>query len=187
MMQRLAPASKEQQEPANDDQPIQGPAVITQLHVQDRETSTVAGAPRAWRRLSQLEHAYHLERLGARDSGEARDRLDAGRTFTTIWDAAYSAGSDSTQAIGSPGVFRKLPFSERQREALRRLAAIELHLGVRDITILRAVLAHGHSPKEAIALARLCKDTRVTARFCEALDSLADAIERTEKSGPRWA
>lgn len=159
------------------------PSLITAMHVQDRETSKVAGAPRAWRRMSQLEAAYMQERLGARDSNDARRRYEAGNMFTRLWDCAQSAGRDSTAAfdfVGHGG--SGIPITIAQQAAIRHLVAIEMHLGQRDRTIIRAVCALGHSPAEAMTLARLCSDTRVTPRLCEALDALAEALDRTQKS-----
>lgn len=167
-------------EPDWDD--IQAPAIITPLHAQDRELSKVAGSPRAWRRMSQLEAAYMQERLGARDSNEARDRLQAGLVFTRIFDASQRGSRDSTEAFAGESGGQRVAYTEAQGAALARLARIEAHLGERDKIICRAVLAFGHSPAQAMALARLGKDTRVSARFCEALDALADALERTAKS-----
>lgn len=169
---------------AEDDQTdeVQSPSLITELHVQDRETSKVAGAPRAWRKMQQLEAAYLQERLGARDGKDARRRLEAGSAFTRLWDTAQSAGRDSTAAFDFAGGGQGLPITEAQQAAIRHLVAIEMHLGQRDRTIIRAVCAWGHSPAEAIVLAKLESDTRVTARFCEALDALADALDRTAKS-----
>jgi hypothetical protein len=165
---------------------IQQPSIITPLHVQDRETSTVAGAPRAWRKQSQLEAAYMQERLGARDCKDARDRYDAGRLYTMLWDCSQKAGRDSTagfdvvRCMGSG-----LPLTEHQASAIRRVVAIDMHLSLRDRTIIRAVLAYGYTPAEAMGRAKLGKDTRVSARFCEALDSLVDAVERTAPSKRR--
>lgn len=164
---------------------IQTPSLITPLHRLNRETSTVAGAPRAWRKLTQIEHAYELDRLGPQDSGEARDRKSAGMTFQSLWDTAQAAGKDSTLQMDGGGGGTGAPLGERQRDAIQRLVQIEMHLGLRDRTIIRAVCAYGHSPKEAMAQAKMPSDTRVTARFCEALDALLDAIERTEKRGRR--
>lgn len=181
-------AGNAQPEPANDDQidAIQLPSLITQLHVQERVLSKVAGSPLGWKKLTQLEQAYRQERLGAKDSKEARQRRAAGEEFTLLWDCAQSAGRDST-AVFDVGrcMGSGTPLSERQRDAISRLVQIEMHLGQRDRTIIRAFCAMGHSPAEAIALARLPNDTRVTARLCEALDALVDAIERTEKRGRR--
>lgn len=178
------PATDDHSE-APGDLEIQGPAIITKLHVQDRETSTVAGAPRAWRKLSQLENAYQLERLGPKDSGGARDRREAGQIFSGLWDTSQAAGKDSTLALDGAGGTAGIPLSEAQTDAIQRLVQIEMHLGMRDRTIIRAVCAYGHSPKEAMHQARMPMDTRVTARFCEALDALIDAIERTAKRGRR--
>lgn len=163
---------------------IATPSRITPLHVQDRETSKVAGSPRAWRKMQQLEAAYLQERLGARDSNDARNRYAAGNQYTVLWDCAQSAGRDSTAAFdfagcrGSGG-----SLGEAQRAALARLVRIEMHLGARDKIIVRAVCALGHSLSEAIALANLGKDVRVSSRVCEALDALADAIDRTARRG----
>jgi len=160
---------------------IQAPSVITELHVQDRETSKVAGAPRAWRKLTHLEAAYQQERLGARDSAEARSRFVAGSEYTRLWDTAQSAGRDSTAAFDSGRCMGSgLPLTLAQTDAIRRLVSIDLHLGLRDRAIMRA-LATGHSFAEAIGFAKLCKDTRVTARICESLDAVSDALDRTEK------
>lgn len=164
---------------------IEAPVLITPLHVQDRETSKVAGAPKGWRKLEPLEAAYAQDRLGPKDSNAARDRYDAGRMFTRLWDASQSAGRDSTQAFDFCGGGQGVPLTLAQQSAIRRLVAIELHLGVRDRTIIRGVCAYGHNPSEAMELAKLGRDTRVTPRLCEALDALCDAIERTAKSGKR--
>lgn len=162
---------------------VQTPSRITPLHAQDRETSTVAGSPRAWRKMTQLDNAYMQERLGARDSNDARRRLSAGTTYTELWDCAQSAGRDSTAVFDvGRSMGSGTPLSERQRAAISHLVAVEMHLGQRDRTIIRAVCAYGHSPVEAMALAKLGQDTRVTARLCEAMDALADALDRTAKS-----
>ncbi len=164
---------------------IQSPSVITPLHVQDRETSKVAGAPKAWRKMGQIDSAYHQERLGPKDSKDARVRLESGIFYTRMWDTAQRAGKDSTEAFNFISGGEGLPVTEAQQGAIRRLVSIELHLGERDRTIIRCVCALGHSPAEAVVLAKLPADTRVTARLCEALDALTDAIERTAKSRPR--
>lgn len=167
---------------ANCDEEIQTPSRITELHVQDRETSTVAGAPRAWRKRSQLENAFELERLGPKDSGAALQRLSAGMSFTQLWDTAQSAGRDSTAALDGAGGGGGTPLPERVRGAIQRLVQVELHLGRNDRTIIRSVCAYGFTPVEAMARCGLSNETRVTARLCEALDALVDAFERTAKS-----
>lgn len=173
-------------QPKVEPEEIQAPSLITPLHMQDRETSKVAGAPRAWRKITHLENAYQQERLGQLDSNDARRRRFAGEAYTELWDCAQSAGRDSTAGFDARGGMGSgVPLTERQRAAISRLVAVEMHLGQRDRTIIRSVCAYGYSPAEAIARARLDKDTRVTARFCEALDALADAMERTAKSKGR--
>jgi hypothetical protein len=65
-------------------QDIASPSKITPLHVRSREISKVAGAPRAWKKLSQLQAAYLQERLGPKASDLARDRLAAGNAYTKL-------------------------------------------------------------------------------------------------------
>jgi|SRR5215831_3931350 len=160
----------------------QAPAVITDLHVRDRATSKAAGSPLAWRKRSQIQMAFDQERFGARDSQDALRRFDAGTFYTKLYDASQMAWRDSTAGFESTGSGDRMPYGEAQGIALARLAAIERHLGKNDLTIGRAVCWYGYSPAEAIRRARLPDDTRISARLCECLDALADAIERTAKS-----
>lgn len=175
--------------PANnsiDQDEIATPSLITPLHVQDRETSKVAGAPRAWRKMTHLESSYQQERLGAKDSGIARDRFDAGNQYTKLWDCAQSAGRDSTASFDAGGYGGSgLPLTEAQASAIQRLVRIEMHLGRNDRAIIRGVCAFGDSPLQAMQRASLSHDVRVSARLCEALDALLDAMERTAKSKKR--
>lgn len=186
-MNQHTKAHKRKQTPAETREPeIMSPSRITPLHTQDRELTKFAGAPKAWRKMTQLDAAYQQERLGAKASNDAYRRLAAGKTYTELWDCAQTAGRDSTAAFDVGRCMGSgTPLSEAQRAAISRLVSIEMHLGQNDRTIVRAVCGSGHSPAEAIALARLDKDTRVTARFCEALDALADAVERTHRRGRR--
>jgi hypothetical protein len=166
----------------SEEQQIQNPAIITPLHVQDRETSKVAGAPRAWRKLSQIENAYKQERLGEIGSNDALKRFDAGNTYADLFDCSQRAGRDSTAGFDvGRSMGSGLPLTEAQARAIQRLIRTEMRLGENDRTIVRAVCAWGYSPKEAIALAKLPNDTRVSARLCEALDTLAIALEYTQK------
>lgn len=166
---------------------IQEPVLITPLHVQDRTLSKVAGSPQGWRKMSIIEHAYHHERLGEKDSNAARDRLSAATFFTKIWDCAQKAGRDSTASLNAGGYGGSgLPLTEAQESAIQRLVRIEMHLGRNDRLIVRGVCAWGYTMNEAVhELAKLQRDTRVSGRVCEALDALADAIERTAKSARR--
>lgn len=169
---------------------IAAPSRIDASFIQDRETSTVAGAPRAWRKRSELQAAYECERLGPKDSADAFNRLTAGNTYTQIWDCSQSAGRDSTAAFDVVRCMGSgIPLTERQATAVRLLVAIEMEMGANDRTIARAVLGLGYTAAEAIRLARLSIDTRVSARLCECLDALASAIEiargKLRKQGAR--
>lgn len=174
---------------ARQEDEVQAPSLITPLHelgrpATDKDMKPITGTS-AWRKLTHLQSAYQHERLGAKDSREALQRLDAGNFFTKMWDCAQKAGRDSTASFDTGRCMGSgLPITEAQRAAIRRLVAIEMRLGQRDRMIIRGVCAWGYSPAEAIkGLAKLGVDTRVTARLCEALDALADAIECTAKRG----
>lgn len=172
---------------ARQEDEVLAPILLTPLHVQDRTLSKVAGSPQGWRKMSIIEHAYQHERLGEKDSNAARDRLSAAVFFTKIWDCAQKAGRDSTASLNAGGYGGSgAPLSEAQQSAIRRLVAIEMHLGRNDRMIVRGVCAWGYTLNEAVHdLAKLQRDTRVSGRVCEALDALADAIERTAKSAKR--
>lgn len=165
---------------------IATPSLITPLHKKDRVLKHYAGSPSAWRKMTQLEHAYQQERLGAKGSKAAYRRLCAGNQYTELWDCAQTAGRDSTanfdlgRSMGSG-----TPLSEAQRDAIRDLVTIEMRLGRNDRTIIRSVCGTGHSPSDAMKLAGLCTDTHTTARLCEALDTLADVCERMHRNKKR--
>lgn len=169
-----------------DDESIQAPARLTELHVQERETSKVAGAPRAWSKLTPIELAYRQGRLGDLDSKDARSRLGAGCQYADLWARAQKAGRDCTAGFDVGRVMGSgVPLTEAQSAALARLVRVEMHLGPKDRMVIRAVCAWGHSPVEAMAMAKMPTDTRVSARLCESMDALADALDRTAKSRRR--
>lgn len=158
---------------------VVGPSKVTELHALDRPTDKRPGAPMAWRKLSHLQAAFEQSRLGPMDSDAAHRRRWAGETYTRLWDTAQSPGRDSTQQMdGAGGTVNGMPVSIRQHEAFQKLFALENALSPNDKTIVRAVCGTGHSPAEAMKLARLNSDTRVSARLCEALDSLANLCEK---------
>lgn len=158
------------------------PAVITNLHVQDRPATDNDGkaltGTKAWRKLTPLQAVYAKNQLaGGKERFTAADRYAAGQSYTDAYDAAERPGKDSTQALNairggsgaSPGM--------AQSKAASELACIHSHLGHRDRQLIMLVCGQGYWPSEAVRT--VCGDYRdtVMARFREALDSLCEAID----------
>jgi hypothetical protein len=175
--------------PAPKPQPdIDGPAIITPLHVQDRPATDKDGkaitGSTAWRKLTPLQSVYAKNQLaGGSNRYTAADRYAVGTEYARLFDASECPGRDSTQALnairgggGSP--------SDARSKAASELACVHSHMGERDRKIIMRVCGEGYWPSEAIR--EICGDYRDTimARFREALDALADAME-TARRHPR--
>ena len=171
--------------PAPKIETVDGPARLTPLHVQDNVFSTVAGSPCGWRLNSILEALYNKGKLGELKSHAALNRLDAGRHFSKLFWQCEPHGKDSTQALngGRTGGSGGIPLSIIQEEAGRAVRAIESHLGQKDKIILRAVCRDDMLPHQGVKLADCDVETRVFARFRDALDELGNAITKAGKAG----
>lgn len=154
------------------------PAVITSDHVRDRVISPVAGAPRAWRKLSPLERAFAKGQLaGGSPRFTANQRFEAGANYAQIVLATETSGRDSTQFLNVTRSSGGACLAQSQATAMATIRDLEAFLGARDAAILRSVCGEGREPAEAIRL--ICGDYRdtIAARFREALDSLCEAFE----------
>ncbi len=153
------------------DQP-EGPARPRGDHVRDRIVSPVAGAAKAWRKLSPLEAAYARGQL-AGGKHSAGERLAAGQRYARLFAASESSGRDSTQLLNISRSYGGSPLGESQRAALEKLRVIHAAVGANDAMIVRLVCGEGHTPAEAVR--RVCGDgyrDATLARFREALDQL---------------
>lgn len=151
----------------------EGPAALRSEHVQDRVISPVAGAAKAWRKLSPLEACYAKGQLaGGSPRFTAQQRLEAGQRYTRLFAASESQGRDSTQLLNISRSYNGTPLGESQRGALEKLRALHAAMGANDAAIVRLVCGEGYTPAEAVK--QVCGDYRdtVTARFREALDQL---------------
>ena len=168
----------------------EGPARVRAYHVRDRDVSTIAGAPKAWRVLSVIEAAYkrgHLDdgegdRLGRRF--RAKRRLDAGAFYAKLFLIAQKSGTDSTSLDRIASVSTGQALTERQVAAIRALAEIEGRMGLRDGRMVRMICGENFRLNEAVM--SICgKGYRksVTLRFREALDALLDALEAARQNG----
>lgn len=157
------------------DQP-EGPALPRGDHVRDRIVSPVAGAARAWRKLSPLEAAYARGQLAGGKHG-ASERLAAGQRYARIFAASEAQGRDSTQLMNISRSYGGTPLGESQRGALEKLRALHAAMGGNDAMIVRLVCGEGYTPAEAVR--RVCGDgyrDATLARFREALDAVVGVI-----------
>lgn len=163
-----------------------GPAVVTQLHVQDRafrnDQQQIVAGQQAWRRLSPLEACYAKGQLaGGSDRYTAQQRLEVGKRYSDIFEASEGSGRDSTQALNVSRSGGGLPLSQAQGEAIRARASIHSHMGERDRLIVMMVCGQGFFPSEAVRTVLGDYKHTVAARFREALDALADAMETARR------
>lgn len=164
---------------------VDGPSVVTALHRLDRELTTTAGGPKAWRRLTPLQAAFEKGQLQGGDRRYSPEqRLEAGLLYARKWDQAQTSGKnilDLDRANGSSAT--GFGPTLKQIEADNWLAAIDKTLGMRNHMIARMVLGEGRWPSEAIFIA--CRtDSYVKAtvpRFNEFLDALIEAISAIQK------
>ena len=165
-----------------------GPAIAREDHIRDREISPAAGAPKGWRVLSVLELAHERGQLDDREGDaqgrryRAARRLEAGDFYAKRFMVAQSTGLDSTAIDCVASVSTRRTLSEGQAEAIRALAKIENHMGLRDRRIVRMVCGENFRLNEAVM--SVCgKSYRqsVTLRFREALDALVEALEAVRR------
>jgi len=159
---------------------VQAPAIVTRDHVRDRVISPVAGAAKAWRKLSPLEAAYAKGQLaGGNAKVSAAQRFEAGQRYAQIFAACESKGRDSTQLMNVSRSYGGAPLGMGQRAAMDRLRAVESAMGANDAAILRKVCGEGFTPAESVR--SVCGDgyrDATLARFREALDSLVGTFAR---------
>lgn len=170
---------------------VQGPAVVTPLHVRSRPATDNSNRPitgkTAWTKWTPLESAYQQGKLGAKDSHDAIRRFNAGQQYTKAWDDSQGAGRDSTQAFCISRGYGSGSVSTVQSDAIASLVAVESYLGQRDRIIVRMVCGQGHFPSEAVAMVSPDYAKATTARFKEALDALIDAWEKVRRAPGRVA
>lgn len=160
------------------------PAVVTVLHVQDRVTSTVAGAPKAWRKRTPFDKLFDDGRLeGGLPANSAKDRYMAGLIYADLFLLVEPSGKDSTDVDRVNKSLNGLPFSQCQATAGRTLAAIQRHMAPKDHRIVMMVCGQEYQAAEAVRI--VCggfKDT-VTDRFREAVDGLIEGMAEARKAG----
>lgn len=162
---------------------VDGPAVLTGLHIRDRPATDKDGKPimgtSAWRKLTPLQAAFAKRQLeGGSGRYTAGDRYSAGTDYTAIFDAAEHPGKDSTQALNAIRGGQGGSSTGSQAKASSELACIHSHLGHRDRQIIILVCGWGHTPPKAIGqVLGIDYEKAALPRFRESLDALCDALD----------
>ena len=178
---------------------IDGPAVIGEGHVRDRVLSARAGAKAGWSRLTVYERAFRLGHLlckercqgskkGAvatrEEEGRALDRLAAARAFDEGWQicaAAFPGGVDFDRIRTSGGV--PGAFVDHQRDAKAFWRRVEQAMGTNDWMICRRVCGENYSIAETVQSISPGYRFSTLARFREALDALVEGMKRAKQGG----
>lgn len=178
-----------------DEDAVDGPAVIGEGHVRDRVLSGRAGAKAGWSRLTVYERAFRLghllckERCGSpaaarEEEGRALDRLAAARAFDEGWQicaAGFPGGWISTvygRAEACPG--RSSITSAMPR---RSGGGWEQAMGTNDWMICRRVCGENFSIAETVQAISPGYRFSTLARFREALDALVEGMRRAKQGG----
>ena len=175
---------------------VDGPAVIGPDHVRDRVLNRVAGAKPGWSRLTVYERAFRLGQLMCKErcvgavatreeEGRALDRLAAARAFDTGWqvcNAGFPGGVDydriSSGGGGVPGAF-----ADHQRDAKSFWRRVEQAMGANDWMICRRVCGENFSVAETVQAINPGYRFSTLARFREALDALVEGMKRAKNGG----
>ena len=177
------------------EQVIDGPAVIGADHVRDRVLSHQAGAKAGWSRLTVYERAFRLGHFKCKErctsahatraeEGRALDRYAAARAFDTGWQicsAGFPGGVDFDRVRTSGGV--PGAFADHQRDAKAFWRRVEQAMGANDWLICRRVCGENYAVAETVQAISPGYRFSTLARFREALDALVEGMKRAKSSG----
>jgi hypothetical protein len=174
------------------DEVVEGPAVVTGDHVQDRVLSPRAGAKKGWSKLAPYEKEFRRGALMCKErctgatatreeEARALDRFAAARAFDDGWricNTPFPPGVDfdrvRSSGGGVPGAF-----ADHQRDAKAFWRRVESAMGANDWLICRLVCGEGHSVAQAVMTVSPAYKFSTLARFREALDGLIEGMRRS--------
>lgn len=171
--------------------PAETPAILTPAFVQDRELSTVAGAPKGYRRADALNHYRTKSFLAGgrcicgqapRDCFCVKLRAQLWEDYETLFMTAQESGTDSTQGLNVSHSRGSKTFPDGpQSDAMNKLIALDSNMKEEDRLIIRNVCGLGFWPSEAIR--EVCGDYQdvIPARMREALNALHAASESVRR------
>lgn len=174
--------------------PVDGPAVITDDHVQDRLLTSRAGSQVGWTRLAVYEKEFRLGHLSCRTKSKtpvgraeeekmAFQRRDACLAFDEGWqicNASWPSVFDPgrIKVAGCPG-----SFVDHQRDAKDYWRRVEASMGPKDWAICRRICGEGCTVVQAMADVAPGYIHERLARFREAVDALIIGMEAGRRGG----
>jgi hypothetical protein len=171
---------------------VEGPAVVTAAHTQDRMLSAAAGARKGWSKLTVYEREFRLGHLRCKDQvtkealeAELRreaDRFAAARAFDLGWQvctASWPGSGGYDQVKGGGGV--PGAFADHQRDAKDFWRRVEQAMGANDWLICRRVCGENFSVAAAVTAINPGYRFSTLARFREVLDALVEGMRRVRK------
>lgn len=121
------------------------------------------------------EHPLTLAHARGKISDE---QFAAGEELRRLCELRGVSGRDSTTMSTGGGGSVRMPFTQCQVDAIRRLERIRQRLKARDWIIVEKFCGEGWSMAEAVRAATLCHPSGVLMRVQEALEELVAARER---------
>jgi len=173
---------------------VEGPAVFTCDHVQDRVLSPRAGAKKGWSRLAPYEKEFRrgalvckercISTVAAREEeARALDRFAAARAFDEGWricNTPFPPGVDFDRVRSSGGGVIG-GFADHQREAKDFWRRVQSAMGSNDWLICRLVCGEGHTVAQGVMTVSAAYKFSTLARFREALDALIEGMRKARK------
>lgn len=118
------------------------------------------------------EHPLTLAHAKGRISDE---QFAAGEEVRQLWELRALSGHDSTTLSTGGGSGARLPFTQSQVDAIRRLDHFRDWLKARDWIIVEKFCGEGWSMADAVRAATVCHPSGVLMRVQEALEELVAA------------
>jgi hypothetical protein len=103
------------------------------------------------------------------------DQFAAGEELRRLYELRGVSGRDSTMMSTGGGSGPRLPFTQTQVDAIRRLDSLRMRLKDRDWIIVEKFCGEGWSMAEAVRAATVCHPSGVLMRVQEALEELVSA------------
>jgi hypothetical protein len=184
--------SRQKQKPEND--AVEGPAVLTGDHVQDRILSSRAGTKKGWSKLAPYEKEFRRGALVCKErctgavaareeEARALDRFAAARAFDDGWricNTPFPPGVDFDR-VRSKGAGSQGGFADHRREAKDFWRRVGSAMGANDWLICRLVCGEGHSVAQGVLTVSPAYKFSTLARFREALDTLVQAMKEAKR------
>lgn len=188
----MSPLAKKTKRQIDEDR-VEGPAIISRDHVQDRVLSARAGAKKGWSKLAPYEKEFRRGALVCKErctgqvatqeeEARALDRFAAARAFDEGWQIChvpFPPGIDFDRVKSSGGV--PGAFADHARDAKDFWRRVQSAMGANDWLICRMVCGEGHSVAQAVMTVSPAYKFSTLARFREALDSLVTGMRQSRR------